>query len=46
MMRDAEDVLDDRVVRIAPLCDIDTQGLLRAARRVHDQMAQAAARGR
>lgn len=46
MMRDAEDVLDDRVVRIAPLCDIDTQGLLRAARRVHGQMAQAAARGR
>jgi HD-like signal output (HDOD) protein len=46
MMRDAEEVLDEHVVRIAPLCDIDTHGLLRAARRVQDQLAQAAARGR
>ena len=46
MMRDAsEEVLDERVVRIAPLCDVDAQGLLRAARRVQDQLAQAAARG-
>jgi HD-like signal output (HDOD) protein len=46
MMRDAEEVLDEHVVRIAPLCDIDTHGLLRAARRVHAQMAQALAHGR
>ena len=42
----SEMALDERVVRVAPLCDLDTQGLLRAARRVHDQMAQAAAHGR
>jgi HD-like signal output (HDOD) protein len=46
VMRDAEDVLDERVGRIAPLCDIDTHGLLRAARRVQDQLAQALANGR
>ena len=46
MVDDADEVLDERVVRIAPLCDIDTDGLLRAARRVQDQLAQAAARGR
>jgi HD-like signal output (HDOD) protein len=47
MLRDPDDaMLDERVEHIAPLCDIDTHGLLRAARRVQDQMAQAAARGR
>jgi HD-like signal output (HDOD) protein len=47
MLRDADDeMLDVRVEQIAPRCDIDTHGLLRAARRVQDQMAQAAARGR
>lgn len=46
MVNDADEALDESVVRIAPLCDIDTHGLLRAARRVQDQMAQAAARGR
>jgi HD-like signal output (HDOD) protein len=46
MMRDADGVLDEHVERIAPLCDIDTHGLLRAARRVQDQLAQAVARGR
>jgi len=43
---DAADVLDERVVQIAPLCDIDSDGLLRAARRVHDQLSQALAHGR
>jgi len=38
-------VLDERVQRIAPQCDIDTQGLLRAARRVHEQLEQALAHG-
>jgi HD-like signal output (HDOD) protein len=46
MVRDADEVLDERVVRIAPLCDIDTHGLLRATRKVQDQLAQATARGR
>jgi hypothetical protein len=46
VLEDDEEALDERVVRIAPLCDLDTHGLLRAARRVHDQMAQAAAHGR
>jgi HD-like signal output (HDOD) protein len=39
------DVLDDRVQRVAPQCDIDTQGLLRAARRVHDQLQESLAHG-
>ena len=46
VLEDDDETLDERVVRVAPLCDLDTQGLLRAARRVHDQMAQAAAHGR
>jgi HD-like signal output (HDOD) protein len=47
MVRDAGDAaLDERVVRIAPLCDIDTHGLLRAARRVQGQLAHAMAHGR
>jgi HD-like signal output (HDOD) protein len=46
MVRDADEDLDERVVRIAPQCDIDTHGLLRAARRVQDRLAQAMARGR
>jgi HD-like signal output (HDOD) protein len=46
VVEEDEEALDDRVVRIAPLCDLDTHGLLRAARRVQDQMAQAAAHGR
>jgi hypothetical protein len=33
------------VQRIAPQCDIDTEGLLRAARRVHDQLRDALADG-
>jgi HD-like signal output (HDOD) protein len=37
--------LDDRVQRIAPQCDIDTQGLLRAARRVQGQLEDALAHG-
>ncbi len=37
--------LDERVLRIAPLCDLDTHGLLRAARRVQGQLAQARAHG-
>lgn len=46
MVRDADEAFDERVVRIAPLCDVDTHGLLRAARRVQTQLAQAAAHGR
>jgi hypothetical protein len=37
--------LDERAHRIAPQCDIDTQGLLRAARRVHEQLEDALAPG-
>ena len=37
------DALDDVVRSIAPQCDIDTQGLLRAARRVHGQLEDALA---
>ncbi|HVQ02715.1 MAG TPA: HDOD domain-containing protein [Burkholderiaceae bacterium] len=46
MVGDDDEALDERVVRIAPLCDVDTHGLLRAARRVQDQLAQAMAHGR
>ena len=46
MVIDDDEALDERVVRIAPLCDVDTHGLLRAARRVEDQLAQAMAHGR
>jgi HD-like signal output (HDOD) protein len=45
MMIDAG-TLDDRVQRIAPQCDVDTRGLLRAARRVHGQLEDALAHGR
>jgi len=45
-MTDEADALDDCVVRIAPQCDLDTQGLLRAARRVVDQLRDALAHGR
>jgi HD-like signal output (HDOD) protein len=38
--------LDERAERIAPQCDVNTQGLLRAARRVHDQLADALVHGR
>jgi len=38
--------LDDRVAHVAPLCNVDTQGLLRAARRVHGQVEEAVAHGR
>ncbi|HEY6514390.1 MAG TPA: HDOD domain-containing protein [Burkholderiaceae bacterium] len=44
-MMTAPDALDERVQRIAPQCDIDTEGLLRAARRVHDQLRDALADG-
>jgi HD-like signal output (HDOD) protein len=45
MMSDA-DALDECARRIAPQCDIDTLGLLRAARRVHEQLQEAVAHGR
>jgi len=45
MMFDA-DAIDERTERIAPQCDIDTEGLVRAARRVQEQLSEAAARGR
>jgi len=35
--------LDERTQRIAPQCDIDTQALLRAARRLHEQLEDALA---
>jgi len=35
--------LDERVQHIAPQCDVDTQGLLRASRRVHGQLEEALA---
>ena len=38
--------LDECVQRIAPQCDIHTQGLLRASRRVHEQLQEALAHGR
>lgn len=38
--------LDERVMGIAPQCDVDPQGLLRAVRRVHDQLEEALADGR
>jgi HD-like signal output (HDOD) protein len=38
--------LDERTARIAAECDIDPEGLVRAARRVQEQLAEAAARGR
>jgi hypothetical protein len=37
------DALDERVQRIAPQCNVDTHGLLRATRRVHDQLEDALA---
>jgi len=40
------DALDERAVRIAAQCEIDTHGLMRAARRVQGQLEQAAAHGR
>jgi hypothetical protein len=40
------DALDERVRCVAPQCDVDTQGLLRAARRVREQLDEAAAHGR
>jgi len=40
------DALDITVERVAPQCDIDTQGLLRASRRVHGQLEEALAHGR
>lgn len=40
------EALDDRARRIAPQCDIDTDHLLRAARRVLQQFDQALERGR
>lgn len=40
------DMLDDRVADIAPQCNVDTRGLLRAARRVYEQGEQARAHGR
>ncbi|MFI4930210.1 MAG: HDOD domain-containing protein [Burkholderiales bacterium] len=45
MMIDAS-TLDERVQCIAPQCNVDTQGLLRAARRVHGQLEDALAHGR
>jgi len=38
--------LDECVQRIAPQCDIDTQGLLRASRRLHEQLLDGLADGR
>lgn len=46
LVSDEDEALDERVVRVAPLCDVDAQGLLRAARRVQTQLAQATAHGR
>jgi HD-like signal output (HDOD) protein len=43
---DDPDAVDERTAHIALQCDIDSQGLVRAARRVHEQLAEAAARGR
>lgn len=40
------DELDDRAERIAPQCDVDTDHLLRAARRVQTQFDEARGRGR
>jgi len=42
-MVDDPGALDDHATRLAPQCDLDTQGLLRAARRVHDQLEEALA---
>lgn len=42
----APDVLDDRVARLAPQCNLSTSGLLRAARRVHEQIESARTHGR
>lgn len=38
--------LDERVECVAPQCNVDTQGLLRAARRVQGQLEDALAHGR
>jgi HD-like signal output (HDOD) protein len=38
--------LDERTASIAVQCDIDAEGLVRAARRVQEQLAEAAVRGR
>jgi len=45
-MTGESDTLDDCVVRIAPQCDLDTEGMLRAARRVSDQLRDALAHER
>jgi len=39
------DALDDRVAHIAPQCRMSKSGLLRAARRVHEQIEQARTHG-
>ena len=40
------DALDDDAQRVAPQCDIDAEGLTRAARRVHGLLEEALAHGR
>jgi HD-like signal output (HDOD) protein len=40
------EALDERAERIAPQCDVDTQHLLRATRRVQEQFDEALVRGR
>jgi hypothetical protein len=45
-MANEPDAIDERTAHIAAQCDIDSQGLVRAARRVQEQLAEAAARGR
>jgi len=40
------DALDDCVAQVAPQCNVDARGLLRAARRVHDQFEEAVEHGR
>jgi hypothetical protein len=38
--------LDDRASRLAPQCDVDAQGLLRAARRAREQLEDSLAHDR
>jgi hypothetical protein len=45
-MAEEPDAIDERTAHVAAQCDIDSQGLVRAARRVQEQLAEAAARGR
>lgn len=45
MMAEPE-ALDDCAAHVAPQCNVATQGLLRAARRVHGQIEEALAHGR